>query len=52
VSPSTGAFFRCLYATPALVLVARAESGASRAKRPVAARASWQLRPGRGSAPI
>jgi drug/metabolite transporter (DMT)-like permease len=25
VSPSTGAFFRCLYATPALVLVARAE---------------------------
>jgi drug/metabolite transporter (DMT)-like permease len=27
VSPSTGAFFRCLYATPALVLVARVERG-------------------------
>jgi drug/metabolite transporter (DMT)-like permease len=38
VSPSTGAFFRCLYATPALALVARAERGRLPAS-PVARRA-------------
>jgi drug/metabolite transporter (DMT)-like permease len=33
VSPSTGAFFRCLYAVPALMLVARAEGRRSPPRR-------------------